>query len=193
MTGEASMISAYLHRPLLVLSLVSLATLVGGCVSKDISDLEDYAADVLARKGGNIEPLPPIKPSERYLYQAETQGLRDPFQSFLDEAEKAIAPESGGGKGDEFANEIATHNPEELENFELDGLRMVGVLENTDNTWAIVRDQEGVVHRVATGNYIGRNYGKVTNVQDDRIDIREITKDSQGRWEERAAALLLSE
>ena len=186
------MISAYLHRPLLVLSLVSLATLLGGCVSKDISDLEDYTADVLARKGGHIEPLPPIKPSERYLYQAETQGLRDPFQSFMDEEETQIVAPIGG-RGDEFAKEIATHNPEELENFELDGLRMVGVLENTDNTWGIVRDQEGVVHRVATGNYVGRNYGKVTNVQDDRIDIREITKDSQGRWEERAAALLLSE
>ena len=33
----------------------------------------------------------------------------------------------------------------------------------------------------------------VTDIQEDRIDIREIVKDSQGRWEERAASLALSE
>ena len=188
------MINSYLRRPLVSLSVLAMVTTLGGCVSKDMTDLEDYAAEVLARKGGRIEPLPPIKPTERYLYQAETQGLRDPFQSFIaaEEADQVIDKVTDESQKI-YAIEIQTHNPEELENFELDGLRMVGVLENTDAVWGIVLDQEGVVHRVTTGNYVGRNYGKITNIQDDRIDLREITKDSQGRWEERAASLQLSE
>ena len=52
-------------------ALAALAILASGCVSKDISDLERYAEEVLDRSGGTIEPLPPIKPYERYLYQAE--------------------------------------------------------------------------------------------------------------------------
>ena len=40
---------------------------------------------------------------------------------------------------------------------------------------------------------MGSNYGKILNIQEDRIDLREIIKDSQGRWEERQATLALSE
>jgi type IV pilus assembly protein PilP len=70
---------------------------------------------------------------------------------------------------------------------------MVGVLENVDNLWGIIRDPQGTVHRIRVGNYLGRNYGKVINIQEDRIDVREITKDAQGRYEERGATLALSE
>lgn len=183
-----------LFRPMLTAGLVSMAVVTAGCVSKDMTDLEDYAADVLTRKGGSIEPLPPIKPYERYLYQAEELGLRDPFRSFFEEeAEIEQVEKVTDADQQKYATEILTHNREELEGFELDSLRMVGVLENVDNLWGIVRDQGGVVHRVSVGNYIGRNYGKITNIQEDRIEIREIIKDSQGRWEERPASLALSE
>ena len=70
---------------------------------------------------------------------------------------------------------------------------MVGVMEDTDDLWGIVRDPEGVVHRVQVGNYVGRNFGKIINIQEDRIDIREITRDAQGRYEEREASLALAE
>ena len=160
--------------PVRVCTAIAVIALAAGCVSKDMSDLEQYKEQVLARKGGNIEPLPPIKPYEHYVYQALELGLRDPFKSFMEEA-----PE--------------THNREELETYELDAMRMVGVLERAEDLWAIVQDQSGTVHRVQVGNYLGRNFGKVTNIQEDRIDVREIIKDSQGRWQERAASLALSE
>ena len=76
----------HLHRRWRRAVLCAAAALtLGGCVSKDMSDLEAYKDEILARKGGNIEPLPPIKPYERYLYQASEQGLRDPFRSFFEE------------------------------------------------------------------------------------------------------------
>ncbi len=82
---------------------------------------------------------------------------------------------------------------EELEQFELDSLRMVGTIDNESNNWAIVLDPNGVVHRVKVGNYIGGNIGKIINIFEDRIDLREIMQDSGGRWEEREAALALLE
>lgn len=186
--------AGHITKPLRSLAALALAAILVGCVSKDMTDLEDYATDVLARKGGEIEPLPPIKPYESYLYQADKLGLRDPFRSFFEEditAEKV--DKSSDPEQEKYANEILTHNREDLEGYELDALRMVGVLENSDSMWGIVRDQQGVVHRVQVGNYVGRNFGKIINIQEDRIDVREIIKDGQGRWEERAAALALSE
>lgn len=187
--------NAALHSrsPRLLLQLAA-AGLLCGCVSKDMSDLENYASQVLARKGGEIEPLPPIKPYERYLYQAADLGLRDPFKSFIEEERKVEQVDKiTDARQQEYANEILTHNREELEGHELDSLRMVGVLENDDNLWGIVRDPQGTVHRVRVGNYVGLNFGKVINIQEDRIDIREIVKDAEGRYEERQAALALSE
>ena len=70
---------------------------------------------------------------------------------------------------------------------------MVGILEDKNILWGIIRDVQGVVHRVQVGNYLGRNFGKILNIQEDRIDLREIIKDSQGRWEEREATLALYE
>lgn len=166
--------------------------LLGGCVNKDMSDLENYVQEILARPGGRIEPLPPIKPYERYLYQAGSMELRDPFRSFLirEEEKKPITP-ADDPEQRKYATEILTHNREDLEQFELDALRMVGILEDKKILWGIVQDTTGVVHRVQVGNYLGRNYGKILNIQEDRIDLREIVKDSEGRWEEREASLAL--
>jgi type IV pilus assembly protein PilP len=165
-----------------------------GCVSTDRSDLENYVADILARPGGRIPSLPPIKPYEAYLYQSGKLELRNPFRSFFQKnvGTAEIKPESDPEQI-RFTTEILTHNREELEQFELDSLRMVGILENNDAFWAIIQDVEGAVHRVQTGHYIGSNFGKILNIQEDRIDLREIVKDSTGRWEERQATLALSE
>ncbi|MGE3772652.1 MAG: pilus assembly protein PilP [Gammaproteobacteria bacterium] len=176
------------------LLLVALGVALSGCVNRDKSDLEDYVAQVLSRKGGQIEPLPPIKPYERYLYQSAEQGLRDPFTPFTEQAQKqeeiAAAPDAAQQA---YNDEILAHNREELEGFELDSLRMVGTLQDDSELWGIVRDNAGTVHRVQVGNYLGRNYGKILNIQEDRIDLREIVKDDEGRWEEREASLALAE
>jgi type IV pilus assembly protein PilP len=181
-------------RLLLAWAIPVLALLASGCVSRDMSDLEYFAEEVLARAGGTIEPLPPIKPYERYLYQAEKLGSRDPFKSFFEiEPEKEKLTKDVDPNQQKLIDEVVLHQSEELEKFELDALRMVGVLENPEAFWGIVRDQEGIVHRVQVGNYVGRNFGKIVNIQEDRIDVREIIKDSTGRYEEREVSLALSD
>ena len=184
------------YRSTLTIALITAACLAGtGCVSRDKTDLEDYVASVLARPGGRIDPLPPIKPYEAYLYQSGELGLRNPFRSFFDieRAKQKLEPNETDEGQKALLTEMLTHNAEELEKTELDSLRMVGILENNDELWGIIRDVGGAVHRVQIGNYIGTNFGKILNIQEDKIDLREIIKDSQGRWEERPASLALSE
>ena len=166
---------------------------IGGCVSRDISDLDQYVQDILLRPGGKIESAPEMKPYEAYAYQSAARDARDPFKLFYQKAEEKMIDDTDSGLTKEMEDEIRHRNKEELEQFELDSLRMVGLMESDDNQWGIIKDPDGAVHRIKVGNYMGRNTGKVLNVFEDRIEVREIVRNSQGRWEERQAAIALDE
>ena len=172
--------------------LIVLALVLTGCVSSNKSDLENQVKDILARPGGRIEPIPEIKPYEAYAYQSGQEGARNPFQLFYEKSEAEVADAKDSGLTEAMEKEIKFRNREELESYELDSLRMVGTLEDQSNQWGIVRDPEGTVHRVRVGNYLGRNIGKILNIYEDRIELREIVKNSDGRYEERQAALALA-
>lgn len=181
-----------LFQAIICLSVISI---LPGCVSSDISDLENQVAEIMARPGGRIEPLPEIKPYEAYTYRSGSESLRNPFKLFYVITKTDITDESivDDGLTAEMEREIRNRNREELEQFELDGLRMVGTIDNDNNNWAIVLDPNGIVHRVKVGNYIGSNIGKIINIYEDRVELREIVQDGNGRWEEREAALALIE
>jgi type IV pilus assembly protein PilP len=173
------------------LGLSLIAVVTGGCVSRDISDLEEFVEQVKARPGGRLEPLPEIRPYEAYTYQSS--GARDPFAPFFEKSLDEVTSELANVQNNKYIDEIQNRNREELEQFELDSLRMVGLLEDTDDQWGIIVDPDGTIHRVKVGNYMGRNIGKITNIYEDRIELREVVQDSQGQWTERTAALALVE
>lgn len=174
-------------------SFVVLALLMAGCVSHDMDDLVQYKDEVLSRSGGRIEPPPEIKPYEPYAYKSSEAGARDPFQPFYRQRQEEVADVKDTGLSKELEQEIKNRNREELEQFELDSLRMVGTIQSVGDNWGIIADPAGVVHRVKVGNYMGRNIGKIVNIFEDKIELREIVQNTQGRWEERPAAVALVE
>lgn len=181
-------------RSLVVMGCLAAVLPLTGCVSKDMSDLEVKVDEIMARPGGRIEPLPEIKPYEAYAYKSGQEGGKDPFEPFFDVPEPEVDEGlAGDGLTPEMEREIMNRNREELEQFELDSLRMVGTLEDQEDNWGIVMAPDGVVHRVKVGNYLGANIGKITNIYEDKIELREIVQNSFGRWEEREAALALVE
>lgn len=182
-----------MNRTTKTLITVSLSTLLSACVSNDISDLEAQVSEIMARPGGEIEPLPEIKPYEAYSYQSMEAGAVDPFEPFYVEQQKVVQEEQDAGLTEEMEREIKNRNREELEGYELDSLKMVGTLDGVEEQWGIIQSPDGTVHRVTVGNYMGRNIGKITNIFEDKIELREIIKNSQGRWEERVAAIALAE
>ena len=180
------------------LTIVVLAILgVAGCVSSDMSDLEKQVSKIMSKPGGRLEPLPEIKPYEAYVYESGKSEARNPFKRFYVVEQSLAIEESEGpvddGLTEEMRNEIQNRNREELEGFELDSIKMVGTLQNEDNHWGIVLDPGGIVHRVKTGNYIGLNIGKITSIEEEQIEVREIIKDNSGRYGERKALLPLTE
>ena len=162
-----------------------LAVTIVGCSSDEMYDLKQYVEEVKARKQGHIEPLPEIKQIETYVYKPEDrrspfrpaqQGEEEPRQMALN----GIAPDPNRRK-------------EELENYSLDALRMVGTLEQLDVMWALVETKDNTIYRVKTGNYLGKNHGQITRVADNMVELTEIVSDGQGAYMERQASLALKE
>lgn len=181
-------------RRLPVSGLAAFALGCGALGTGGLADLEVYVAEVQRRPGSGVEPVPEFKPVPPYFYAAAKQNSRSPFVRFdaAEPGEKGAADVPSIPP--EWQQEIdENRNREELEAFELDGLRMVGSLEQEEDRWGIVKDPDGVLHSVKVGNYMGKNIGKIVNLLETRIDLREIYKDSQGRWQERTASLSLVE
>ncbi len=183
------MLSQTVKTLLLTLFIATLS----GCVATGYSDLEQKVAKIMKRPGGRIEPLPEVRPYEAYTYQSAENNAKDPFHPFFEKTQEEVSENQDSGLTEEMEREISNRNREELESYELDSLRMVGTLEDAEENWGIVLDPDGTVHKIKVGNYLGLNIGKITNIFEDKIELREIIQNSQGRWEEREAALALAE
>lgn len=170
---------------------LSSSLLLAGCVSDDRDNLVAYVKEVNARPGGYIEALPEIKPAERYLYQSVDS--RDPFSPTFNNDDRTEVVNIDSEQQRNLQREVRERNKEELESFELDGLRMVGTLEQSSGLWGIIRDPDGTIYRVKEGNYLGKNYGKILSISEEKIQLREIVKDLQGAWEERKAAIAITD
>ena len=81
-----------------------------------------------------------------------------------------------------------------LENFDLEDLSMVGTLRNSAGTlFALLEDIGGGIHRINSGNFIGKNYGRIVGVGEARVELLEIVPDGRGGWVERPRRLSLDE
>jgi len=70
---------------------------------------------------------------------------------------------------------------------------MAGTLGLAKAIEGLVRDPDGVVHRVHTGNYIGQNYGRITAISEDHIELVELVPNGSGGWMERQATIALGD
>lgn len=165
-------------------SVIALA--VTGCGS-DMSDLSQFVDQAKAAERRPLPKLPEMKPHETFTYR--DAGLRDPFEIIsFNQAQPGSEQRSTSKLRPDEARP-----KEPLEAFPLDSLRMVGVLEQQGSTWALVRATDGTIHRVRKGNYVGQNYGKITQISENEVDLVEIVPDGLGGYVERNAALALSE
>jgi type IV pilus assembly protein PilP len=165
------------------LAAVVVALSLSACGGAN-DDLRAYIDDVKARPGGRIEPLPPIEPAPTFAY--EPGSRRSPFM-----------PEEPAARRSNDPNAVEGPDPnrprEELEKFPLDTLRMVGTLADRSASFGLVQTTDGLVWRVAVGNHMGQNYGRVVAISDSEIQLVEIISDGLGGYLERPAAIGLTD
>ncbi len=166
-------------------SLLLLALFLVGCSQDNMRDLRAYIDEVKHRPAPPIDPIPSIKQVDTYLYRDD--GRRNPFEIVETTQSEKVLPSNNGIHPDPLRRK------EELEQFSLDTLRMVGTLDKDGVTWALVQAKSGKIYRVRPGNYMGRNNGRIRRITDDRIELTEIVPDQRGGYVERSAMVSLGE
>lgn len=156
------------------------AILLASC-SSELDDLKKFVKESEKGMPRKIDPLPAVKPFEPFAY--EGFDLPDPFKP------RKIASKEGGGGG--LAPDL-NRRKEPLEAYPLEQLKMVGTLQQGKEMFAIVRADK-TLYRVKSGNYMGQNFGLITDITDAEIKLKEIVQDSAGDWAERQSVLPLLE
>ena len=158
---------------------VLFALLLAGCGGDGMDDLRTFVEETGKDAQGKIPPLPTIKPYEAYSYDAF--DLPDPFRP------RKLAQHGGGLQPD------LDRPKEPLEAYSLETLKMVGVITRKGVMHAIVRNPDNAIYHVHVGNYLGQNFGLITRISENEVELREIVQDSAGDWSERTSVLNLQE
>jgi type IV pilus assembly protein PilP len=110
-----------------------------------------------------------------YIYKAK--GKRDPFQ--IPQGMAGQQGENGSLLGGGEVKPV--REPEYLERFQLDSLKLVAILFHIEGqrSAAMVQDPEGQGHLVRVGQYVGVNEGKITNINDGEVTIAEPLSDKK--------------
>jgi type IV pilus assembly protein PilP len=165
-------------------SIIISCSLLSACSNSDYSDLQAFMDEVRSRPKGSIEPLPKFQPYESFTYSAAS--LRNPFQPPV----KLDLTSRQKGSADVKPDESRVK--QFLEDFNIETFQMVGTLSNDGGVFALISGASGV-HRVRTGDYLGRNHGKILAIDEAKIDVVEIVPDGEGGWLERPRSLPLKE
>lgn len=78
-----------------------------------------------------------------------------------------------------------------LEGFAVDQFQMVGTLSLGAQTFALLRGAAGV-HRLAVGDYLGADHGRVVKIHEGQLELVELFPDGEGAWLERPRTLVLN-
>ena len=163
-----------------VLLMLGAVLVLAGC-TRGMSDLRTWVSQEKAKKGAPIQPLPVIKTFETFKY--DDQDRRDPFSPSTAELDNSNA--TSGPRPD------ANRAKQPLELFALDSLKMVGTVGTGAGMEVLIKDPGGVIHRVHVNEYMGQNYGHITAISEDHIDLVELVSNGNGGWMERPASIAL--
>ena len=180
------------------LTLMAALIALVGCAQRDLTEVQQFVENTKRTTPiKKPDPPPEIKPYTPFAYTA--QGIKDPFlvAPFAQEEELEMTREAAAVLSGNYTGVRPDPNRvrEELEKYSLGSLKMMGTFRmgSGRDLWALVLAPDGVVHRVQKNNYLGTNHGKILNVTEQRVDLKEIVPDGPGRWQERDAFLSLTQ
>jgi type IV pilus assembly protein PilP len=170
-----------------LMALLVGMTFVAGCSGGgQHEDLHNFMAEVRSKPSGEVKPLPTFRSYKTFKYGA--MAMRSPFEPPL----TIVGNNSVVGK-----NKVQPPNnnrkKEYLESYNFAGLSMVGALSKDGQIWSLVNDGGGGIHRVTTGNYMGKNHGRIVMVTNTKVDVVEVVPDGKGEWVQRPRTLALKD
>lgn len=171
------------------LIVLGVAGCLAGCGPSGEDELRAWMAEQRATTKPSVIPLTEPK---KFVPEAYAQdGAIEPFnQVRLTQALRRDSTQVASNAA-LIAPEMARRK-EPLEAFPLDSMAMVGSLNKEGAPTALLK-VDNLIYQVKVGGYLGQNYGKITKITENSIQLREIAQDATGDWIERAASLDLQE
>lgn len=158
-----------------------LGNFLAGCNGTEGDDLDKFMRDSAKDMRVKIKPLPEVKPYLALQYNADGL-LTDPFR-----AKKASSKAS-------VLQPNLSRPKEPMEAYPLESIKYVGLISRQKLTYALLKTPDSGVQQVKIGNYVGQNFGMVTQISDNEMTLKEIVQDElTGDWVERVSTLALQE
>lgn len=163
------------------ISIFLLSLGLVACNGDEGDDLDQFMRNAANDMRPKIKPIPEVKPYFAIEYNSDGM-LNDPFRT-----RKALNKSS--------VNQPNLDRPKEpMEGYPLESIKYVGMLSKSKLTYALLKTPDNGVQQVKIGNYVGQNYGLVTQITDSEVVLKEIVQDDlSGDWVERASNLALQE
>lgn len=161
--------------------LVVVIACLSACSSDHGDDLDQFMREAAKDMRPKIKPLPEVKPYLALQYNADGI-LTDPFK-----ARKAA--NSGS-----VLQPNLNRPKEAMEAYPLENIQYVGMLSKSNLTYALLKTPDNGVQQVKVGNYVGQNFGMVSEISDSEVVLKEIVQDElTGDWTERISTISLME
>lgn len=133
--------------------------------------------------------VPPLSPPKKF--NPQTYSALSGVEPFSTQKLSVALKQEARQPNSLLAAEI-NRRREPLEAYPLDSMTMVGSVVRTGRPYALLK-VDNLLYQVKQGDYLGQNYGKITNISETGVSLREIVQDAAGEWIERTSALQLQE
>jgi type IV pilus assembly protein PilP len=164
----------------------ALLSTLAGCGDSDVQEVRNWMKQVDAQSRVKVPPLAEPKTFIPFAYAHKDE--LDPFNpnKLLAELAKQAASGGNGLKPD------SRRRKELLETYPLDTIKMVGTIEKKGVIHAVLQ-VDRAVHQVVVGQHLGQNDGRITSIDENTVNLREIVQDATGEWVERMSKLELQQ
>ncbi len=175
-------------RPHAILAAVPALALLTACAQSSPDEIRQWMTE---QRNVVVPRVEPISEPRRFVPQQYGSGAAvSPFSP--EKLFSALRSESAAGAASALIRTELDRRKEPLELVPLDSMSMVGLLLRDGRKVALVRVDK-LLYQVGIGQYLGQNFGRVTQIGEQEVVLREIVQDPAGDWVERQATLQLQE
>lgn len=173
-------------RTLALVSAVASCVLLGGCES-DTSDLAVWMQQARDSAPRQVRNVPEPKRFEPFRFEVSAEAEPFSYAKMQSAMSKMAERDRSGLKPD------LNRRREPLEAYALDAIQMVGQMRRPSTGPVALLQVDKTVYQSKVGNYIGQNFGRITQISETEVKIKELVQDAAGDWVERDTTLNLQE
>jgi type IV pilus assembly protein PilP len=152
--------------------LILLLPLLAGCAAEQHQDLREWMREEAKTMRGKVAPLPEIAAFPVVAYETET--LTPPFASGKIVTLEAVADKTAPDR---------SRPQQPLEIFPIEDLKVMGIIMAGPVPYALIQTPPpNKPKHVRVGEYMGRSFGRITQISRDSVTVLETVKDANGAW-----------